>query len=639
MVLATIEESHARPPQAPPLHVQTRFTPKSTRPGNNNVFPPYSTRNIANATEPLSTTSIVFSMKQPNNKNEKQKQMFFSQDDSASVSSHPNQGEGFSDIFRKWEDESSIKSSSGSVTSQRTVNGRGANNNFLSNKKSEHGHRRAQTASAIPKMDDWMNIKLDMYEHLKNEVKKMELTPPPRKATNNIEVNKAITTLPLQGRTQTDQEKRLQHLREKRSSGTYHEVQQRDDMEQDSRTGTNKMNIMEEHKAKMDYYRALDQNELLQKQLEYKSHEIASLQHRLEDMEQWYHSRLEDLGSEHREAEKMCNKKLQLEREAHKDDEMAWFEERKRMEKQITTLTHEVREAKMEAVEIQTTKQMLEATQDDNLRLNDELRGCRVEIEKLAKENESMDRDLTYQRSERERLETMHQSRLSEITEERQRDKEQHQSLISSLMNEKERAFQETAECRMRIQSITKELEEKQQKAKENAFHEANEWKMRQKDIHDAMIVKLKEEHEYERECAYHEVNDLKARIQSENERLHAMKRELDEEATRNAAITKDKNAMADMLDKSVTKMEQMQKHIMELEKSKVNLMMTNSELEAENTRFTMLAREKSALEGTMNEYHAKMSELELKNQELERETMSLKQELIDVLEVASHYQ
>ena len=539
--------------------------------------------------------------------------MFFSQDDSASVSSHPSQRGGFSDIFRKWEDESSI-----SGVSQRSANSRGANN-VHSNTKSGHGHRRAQTASAIPKMDDWMNHKLDKYEYLKNGVKKMELTPPPPRETNNIKVNKAIGALPLKGRTQQGQDERLQHLREKRSSGTYHhEEQQRDDTEQDSRTGKSKMDGMDEYKIKAQYYRTLDQNELLEKQLEHKSHEIASLQHRLEDMEKWYNTRLEELGSEHRAAEKKYNERLQVEREAYEDAENAWFKERKRMEKQIITLTSEVREAKMEAMEIQTT-------QEDNCRLNDKLRECEVEIEKLTKENESMERDLTYQRSEKEMLER-----------ELQRDKDQHQSLISSLLNEKERAFQEAAECRKRIQSITQELEETHRNEKENALHEANEWKMRQKDIHDAMIAKLKEEHEYERECAYHEVNELKSRLHSENKQLHAAKRDLDEEMTRNAAIIKEKNDMADMLDKSVTKMEQMQNHVMELEKVKVNLMVTNGELDA---RLSMLTRGQSTLEGTVNGYHAQMSELQQKNQELERETMSLKQELIDVLEVASHYQ
>jgi predicted nuclease with TOPRIM domain len=117
------------------------------------------------------------------------------------------------------------------------------------------------------------------------------------------------------------------------------------------------------------------------------------------------------------------------------------------------------------------------------------------------------------------------------------------------------------------------------------------------------------------------------------------MQHELEAEMTRNAAMSRDKNGIADMLDNSVTKMEQMQRKLAALEEEKVHLLMENSKLETENIQVQLLSREKSSLEGAVDEYHVKMADLQRKNQELESETMSLKQELIDVLEVASIYQ
>jgi predicted nuclease with TOPRIM domain len=67
--------------------------------------------------------------------------------------------------------------------------------------------------------------------------------------------------------------------------------------------------------------------------------------------------------------------------------------------------------------------------------------------------------------------------------------------------------------------------------------------------------------------------------------------------------------------------------------------MMMNRELEAKNTMIDLLSTEKHALDDAMDGSLAQIAELQKRNAELEKETTMLKEELIDVLEVASHYQ
>lgn len=508
-----------------------------------------------------------------NNKNDNApKKIFFHQEDV--------ENNGFSDIFRRWEDGSvkggSVVSYDSKCSAGRSRKGEGPFDNMsdvssvskrhdrgresVASKSSSQSHRRAHTESTLPRMDDWMNNKLDKYEQFKNEIKRIELTPPPPR--EKVEVRGSIASLPL-------------HHKKIDGMKLRSDEQHRDDIESETEARLDaklKSKLKNDENSTVQYYRALGQNESLQNQLDAKNHEIACLHHRLQDMEGWYQSRLEELGAEHRKAEKMYYDSLE---EVRKENE-----------------------------------------------------GMKLEIDRLTKANddvnaacESMERDLAHQKNETERL-----------LDERQREKDSHEEMMSTLAEEKERAF-----------------------------HDANDWKMRQKEIHDAMMDKMKEDQEAERKHAYHEVNDWKMRFESasreleemhrmENRRvfeqthelqtqMQSMKRELEAEMTRNAAMNKDKNAMADMLDNNVTKMEQMQRQIMELEKQKVDLMVTNNELEAENTRVKVMAREKTSLEGTVDGYHMQMADLQRKNQELEREVMSLKQELIDVLDVASTYQ
>jgi DNA repair exonuclease SbcCD ATPase subunit len=517
-------------------------------------------------------------------------------------------------------------------------------------------------------MDDWMNNKLDKYEKFKcDKVRKMELTPP--KQEKKVEINKKeMYTLPLKTKLLKEEQSRGEQRDD--SDTRHHDPTSRLDMT--SRLQDLKSETSTDYERTMNYYRTLGQNESLQHQLKSQSHEVASLQHRLEDMESWYQGRLEELGMRHGEEIQMYEERVEGMDMEHreeirlmKDDweksQQGWMQEKERMEKEIAELTSEVRGAKLEVMGMQTQKQMAEdkletvteenrRLQEENRRMSDEIHGCKVENDRLSKENagakglcESMERDLLYHKNERERIEGIHQARISELTEERQRDKEIHQATMSKLMKDHD-------------------------EEKGRAFHDASEWKMRQKEIHDAMIAKMKEEQERERERAHHEVQELEERRQREvaeleeqcqietqrafqetqraldetdglKKQLQSMQRELEAEMTRNASMSKDRNAMADMLDNSVSKMEEMHHHILELEKQKVKLMVANDQLEAENTRAKVLAREKALLEGTVDGYHAQMAELQRKNQELESETMSLKQELIDVLEVASHYQ
>ncbi|KAL3779216.1 hypothetical protein ACHAWO_012860 [Cyclotella atomus] len=678
MVLSTIDEVTSD--KLPKLQIQTRFTPKSTRPSNNAYNMPYSTRNIANATEPLSTTSIVFSMKPHELKDMSHpKKIFFnpeSRDDTNAILSSSRQRDdtsegGFSDIFRRWEDGSVV--SHGSYKSHRSSGSGGAKyrikggegpldnmsdvSSVTNNKRhsrsvtskaeksvvrkedmrtlasaahnrssgASSNHRRSQTESALPRMDDWMNSKLDKYEKFKNgQVKKIELTPP--KEVIKIETNEKIGLLPL-----TNQNRMQDKQRDNESQSTA-----------EPRLDSIKSKLAQEDinlELKMQHLQVLGEKETLQNELEAKSHEIASLQHRLQDLEKWYQSRLEELGSNHRKAEKRHHHQMEELRNDWERSERVWMEEKEEMQKEIYSLKEEVREARLESMELEKESGMMEATQEENRRLGDEVRGYKLEIERLNKENigvkvarESLERDVAYHRSEKERLESMHQSRLSELTEERRREKESHQAMVTSLMKEKERALLETAETKMRIQSMTHEMKELHQKETDRAFHEANEWK-------HATIAKLKDEHEAEMERAYRATQELDERYRDMQRQMQSVQRELEAEMTRNAAMNKDKNAMADILDNSVSKMEHMQRQILDLEKQNVDLMMANGELEAENSRVKLLAREKSSLEGAVDEYHGQMAELRRKNQELESETMSLKQELIDVLEVASHYQ
>jgi chromosome segregation ATPase len=149
-------------------------------------------------------------------------------------------------------------------------------------------------------------------------------------------------------------------------------------------------------------------------------------------------------------------------------------------------------------------------------------------------------------------------------------------------------------------------------------------------------------------------MNELRLRLQSANReleeravyqesewkaRLQSVTRELEEEMTRCAVITKDKNAMADKMEDYISKMEKMQRHNRELEREKRELLMMNRELEAKNTMIDLLSTEKHALDDAMDGSLAQIAELQKRNAELEKETTMLKEELIDVLEVASHYQ
>ena len=501
MVLSTIDETDISSYANGPLKVQTHFTPNSTRPNSM----PYSTR-IANATEPLSTTSIIFSMKPHTNTNDSK--VFFHGDDT-----HREEAE-YSDIFRKWDDDVS------------SVGQRSVGSKRRDDVESLHTHRRVQSETTVPRMDDWMNDKLNKYESFKNgDIKKMDLTP---KDNKKPVLSKGEVYLPSFKEKQT---------------------QQRDDASQKSQTD-------KDDPAMTQYFRTLGQNESLQNKLDIKTHEVASLQHRLEDTERWYQTRLEESTRENREADKLYNSTLEEIRKDHRDEmhlmgeewekrESEWMQDREKMEREISMLTSELREAKCETVEMRSTL-------EENRRLEEEIRGCKVQISELTKENdalESMKRDFVY------------------------------------LRNEK--------------QSIAEEFEQE----RDRMYHELNEWKMR-----------------------FHE----------ETKHVRSMKQELDNEIARNATLLQEKNAMADMFNNSVTKMEQMQRHIMELEKDKVDLIVTNNQLDAENTRVNILAREKNLLEGTVDGYHTKIAKLEKKNHELESETISLKQELIDVLEVAS---
>ena len=595
MVLSTIDE--ANPPR--PLRVETRFTPKSTQTQSSHnaytVNPPYSTRNIAYATEPLSTSSIVFSMKQQVSK--EKKQIFFNGgNDYQPTTADEDADAGFRDIFRRWED-GSVKSSASSVGGKSTVShlshgtASGSRNHRSAVSKargafqerapttrkaaSNTPHRRVKSESAtIPRMDNWMNDKLDKYDQFKT-MPKMELTPPKEAKKIVVSAKNEIGTLPL--------------LRHKSAI----QDQQRDDNDMNSRSSTRSSDSRskkvvedaEDFEHRMQYYRTLGQNESLQKQVKAQDAELKSLQHRLQDMEKWYQSKLEDLAREHHEAGNMyCNELRFVTEELEK--------------KHI-----ELKEAKAEVTELQLGKQIAEDRLENEMKLNAELSGCKMEVEKLTREKdaavaaqESLERDLAYHRSEREKLETMNRNQIAEMMKQHQNQKENQQAIVTNLIEEKNQALYETQEYKARIQAITRE----QQELSNNEF---NELKMR-----------------YDSETSNWERKVL------------SLQCELEEEITRNSATTKDKNAVADMLDQSVTKMEQMHSLIIELEKQ-------NTQLSVENTKFKTLQLEKISLQESLNEYHCRLSGLQKKNGDLERENNSLKQELIDVLEAASIYQ
>ena len=571
---------------------------------------------------------------------------------------------GFNDIFRKWED-GSVKSqgSLGSVSSKRSQTSKTSRKSHDSQKvfQEERGHRnhpslhrRIQSESTIPRMEDWMMNKLDKYEKFKNEVKKIELSPPKKgdKTFSLQEKKKDMDKKPqkneLYERIEQWQHKRrsLQQVREEPE-----QQQHRDDVADSRPSFSSPNNRRHDKEARepprqapthhdqkddygrtMQYYRTMGQNETLQSQIKIKSHEISSLHRKLEDMEQWYQSHLEEMEHTHREEvrglriqwEKEENHAIQrLENELNsvrlegEEREKEWMESKARMEKEILLLTGENRSYKVEMRDLQTRKEMVEQkneslekevqsiqdVKEENRRLTEEVTGYKVETDKLKEEKEkaegyceSLERDLKYQRSERQKMENVHQSRISSLIDERQREKELHQSMVANLMKEHE-------------------------KEKERAFHEADEWKMR-----------LHEEREKEKKQAFRQANEWKMRLQSIN-------RELEEEMTRNAAIAKEKNAMADMMEGYISKMEEMHHHIRELKKDKRELTDINNELEAKNTRLSVFTKEKDALESVVEGYVAQMAALQKRNDELERETMMLKEELIDVLEVASRYQ
>ncbi|KAL3802616.1 hypothetical protein HJC23_011940 [Cyclotella cryptica] len=666
MVLSPIDE-------VPHLHVQTRFTPTSSRhrhpsgrrPRDTPTDPhastddhqtmphPFSTRNIANATGPLSTTSIVFSM------NSENKNQSGSQQDGRRkhfFSTPMARQNGFNDIFRKWE-EGSVKSQ-GSVGSNGSSRKKSQGGSKISRKsydsqktfEEERGyrnhqalHRRVQSESTIPRMDDWMMNKLDKYEKFKSEVKKIELSP-----------KKDDQTLSPQDKTKVLEEKKkkggpnetIEKWQVKRRSlqQELEQQQQRDDvaasrppvpstknrhLDKESRDPPRETPTHDDnYERTIQYYCAMGQNETLQKQINIQSREISSLHHKLEDMEQWYQSRLEEMEHKHREEmrglriewEKKENDALQrLEDELNDvrlesdEREKEWMENKQRMEKEILLLMGENRSNKVEMRDLQTRKESLEKevqlvqdVREENQRLAEEVRNCKVEIDKLneAKEKaegncDSLDRDLKYHKSEREKMENVHQNRISGLIDEHQRESEVHQAMVANLMKEKERAFHEL---------------------------------QREKAVHQAMVDNLMKEHEREKERAFREANEWKTRLQS-------IKRELEEEMTRNAVMAKEKNAMADMMEGYVSKMEEMHSHIRELKKEQRELMVIKNELEAENTRLNVLTKEKDTLGGVAGGYIAQMAELHKRNEELERETMLLKEELIDVLEVASRYQ
>ena len=601
MVLSTIDEANDRPPR--PLQVETRFTPKSTQTqSNHNAYtmnPPYSTRNITYATEPLSTSSIVFSMKQQASK-EKKHIFFNGGHDDQPTTAGEDADAGFRDIFRRWED-GSVKSSASSVGGQSTIShlshgtasGSRKHRNTESHKArgafqerapttrkaaSKTRHRRAKSESAtIPRiMDDWMNDKLDKYDQFK-KMPKMELTPPKEAKKIVVSVKNEIGTLPHQRCKSVNQE------------------QQRDDNDMSSRSSCRSSDLRskkaaeeaEDYERRMQYYQTLGQNESLQKHVKAQDIELKSLRHRLQDMEKWYQSKLEDLGKEHREAGNMYHNELQD------------------VTEELERNHNELKEAKAEIMELQAGKQIAEDRLENEMILNSELSGCKMEVDKLTREKdeavaarESLEHDLTYSRSEREKMETMNRNQMAELMKQHQSEKDNQQAIVTNLIEEKNQALYETQECKARIHAITRELEMEIQKGKQQELscHELNEWKMR----HSSETSK------WER-------------------RVMSLQCELKEEIARNSAATEDKNAMADMLDKAVSKMEHMHSVIIELEKQ-------NTLLETENIK-------SKSPQLQLDEYHTQMSDLQKRNIDLERESSALKQELIDVLEAASVYQ
>ncbi|KAL7521655.1 hypothetical protein ACHAWX_006329 [Stephanocyclus meneghinianus] len=717
MVLSPINEIS-------PLHIQTRFTPNSSRhhrksgkqPHDTNhdahvptddrpTMPhPFSTRNVANATGPLSTTSIVFSMNGGSKNRGGSPQQGGRNHFFATPMARQN---GFNDIFRKWED-GSVKSqgSGGSVSSRRSQASKNSRKSqgSLQGMKEERGyrnhqslHRRIQSESTIPRMDDWVMNKLDKYEKFKNEVKKIELSPPKKqeKAISPQEKKKDAEKKPpkkeLYERIEQWQHKRrsLQQVREeaepdKQQQQQHQHQQQRDDVadsrpsflspnnrhrdkeaREPPRQAPTHHDETDDYERTMQYYRTMGLNETLQTQIKIKSHEISTLHRKLEDMEQWYQSHVEEMEQKHREevrilriqyekeekhAIQMLENQLNSVRLEGEKREKEWMESKARMEKEILLLTGENRSYMVEVRDLQTRKDLVEQkneslekevqsiqnVREENRRLTEEVTGYKVEMNKIKEEKEkaegyceSLEKDLKYQKSERQKMESLHQSRISSLIDERQREKELHQAMVANLMKEhekeKERAFHEANHELEREkaahQATVANLMKEHEKEKERAFHEADEWKMR-----------LHEEREKEKEQSFHEANEWKMRVQS-------IKRELEEEMTRNAAMAKEKNAMADMMEGYVSKMEEMHHHIRELKNDKRELMDINNELEAKNTRLSVLTKEKDALESVLEGYGAQMAALQKRNDELERETMLLKEELIDVLEVASRYQ
>ena len=586
MVLSTIEET-------PSLHVQTRFTPKATpsrrhsheppSTRNNNLMP-FSTRNVMNG-GPISTSSIVFSMNPKHNGEDKRH--FFT--------TPMAKENGFSDIFRKWED-ASVKSQDcdGTVRSYGSRSSRvsGYSRNSLGSRapegkvraeENESSHRKIK--SELPRMDDWMNDKLNKYE--KYTVKKMESTLPQVRPDLDVKKVKAkgFGTVKLHGKGYKDNVPTDVEFEQQRDDvALNHSVGEAQTpwMKKVNRAKPNHHDQRDppptsttEHQESdydhtMRHYRTMGLNETLQKQVSSQSHEISTLHQRLDDMEQYYKRRLGEMS-----------RKLEAEEE--------WMSDKEKMEREILRLTDENHMTSAEVRELRVEHEMLDVktnglekdiqmTQEENRRLKGEVDQLTQERNSTKSYLESLERDLNYHKNEW------------------QREKEANQSVITNLRmeheKEKQSAFHEINELRLRLQSANRELEER-------AVYQESEWKAR----------------------------------------LQSVTRELEEEMTRCAVITKDKNAMADKMEDYISKMEKMQRHNRELERENRELMMMNRELEAKNTMIDLLSTEKHALDDAMDGSLAQIAELQKRNAELEKETTMLKEELIDVLEVASHYQ